>query len=62
MATGKHPEALRLQRVVKELRQRSSFRDANFRHGSLLQDLMEALSKLWHSLAHEQAPQHILMR
>ncbi len=46
MATAEHPEALRLQREVGKLRQRNSFKDADFRDGSLLQNVMEALSKL----------------
>lgn len=45
MATAEHPEALRLQREVEKLRQRNSFKDADFRHGSLLQNVMGALSK-----------------
>ncbi len=55
MATAEHPEALRLQREVAKLRQRNSFKDADFRHGSLLQNVMEALSKLLSLLLHKVA-------
>ncbi len=53
MATAEHPEALRLQREVEKLRQRNSFKDADFRHGSLLQNVMEALGKLLGLLPHK---------
>lgn len=46
MATTEYPEAIRLRRELEKSRKKSSFKDADFRHGSLLQNIMEALSEL----------------
>lgn len=46
MATAEYPEAIRLRRELEKSRKKSSFKDADFRHGSLLQNIMEALSEL----------------